>query len=273
MATEASNDHELLFEQAMTEPQIRSISCGSVALFSRACPGHEDSNEDALAVLPAAGNSVVLAVADGIGGQFAGEVAARTALQCLAEAVAQHSQDLNLRTAVLDGLEEANKRVISLGTGAATTISLVEISQGICRPYHVGDSLILLLGGRGATKWQNIPHSPVGYGIEAGLLDEEKSLHHKDRHIISNFVGTPEMRIEIGAPVRLSPRDTLVLASDGLADNLSPAEIAARARKGPMAQAAHNLAADAYAAMTEPRSGQPSKPDDLTFILFRPVRN
>ena len=269
MAIEALTRPELLFETAMAEPQLVDVRCGIVAFFSHPCPGREDSNEDALAIIPIDPDSAVLAVADGVGGASAGEVAARTALSSLADALQQHSGE-NLRSAILDGLEQANQRVIALGGGAATTISVVEIAQGVCRPYHVGDSLILLLGGRGRIKCQSIPHSPVGYGIEAGLLDEKKSLHHKDRHLVSNFVGSPEMRIEIGAPVRLSSHDTLVIASDGLADNLSVADIIGRVRKGRLELAAAQLAQDALGSMVTPRPNQPSKPDDLTFILFRP---
>ena len=40
--------------------------------------------------------------------------------------------------------------------------------------------------------------------VEAGWLDEEEALHHEDRHIVSNMIGAPNMRIEIGSVVRLA---------------------------------------------------------------------
>ena len=81
----------------------------------------------------------------------------------------------------------------------------MEISNGSVRPYHVGDSVILLVGQRGKIKLQTVSHSPVGYAVEAGVLDEVEAMHHQDRHVVSNFIGSPEMRIEVGAPLRLAP--------------------------------------------------------------------
>ncbi len=269
MTGRAQRAPELLLEQAMSEPRPVPLEVGRLVCFSCPCPGRSAVNEDGIALVPIGTEAAVLAVADGVGGHSGGEVAARTALGCLVEALAEASPGA-LRGAILDGLERANERVIALATGAATTLSIVEIYQGTCRPYHVGDSLILLTGGRGRIKHQNIAHSPVGYGVEAGLLDEEGSLHHADRHLVSNFVGSPGMRIEIGAPLRLAPRDTLVLASDGLADNLLVSEIVERVRRGGIDKAGRLLADDALRAMTKPEAGRPSKPDDLTFILFRP---
>ncbi|MGI9590762.1 MAG: PP2C family protein-serine/threonine phosphatase, partial [Myxococcota bacterium] len=79
---------------------------------------------------------------------------------------------------------------------------------------------ILLIGQRGRVKLQTVDHSPVGFAVEAGLLDADAALHHEDRHIISNFVGGADLRIEMGSGLHLAERDTLCLASDGLADNL-----------------------------------------------------
>jgi serine/threonine protein phosphatase PrpC len=212
----------------------------------------------------------VLAVADGLGGSAAGEHAARLALEALIEAVeGVAAEDIQLRTAILNGLEAANARILALGTGAATTLAVVELTESTVRPYHVGDSLILLVGGRGKLKLQTIPHSPVGYGVEAGLLDEGDAMHHEDRHIVSNVVGHAEMRIEIGSPLTLAKRDTLLLASDGLADNLHVNEIAERLAKGTLSRASEQLATDATERMVQPSSECPSKADDLTFIAFR----
>src|SRR5690606_2144872 len=109
-----------------------------------------------------------------------------------------------------------------------------EIQNGVIRPYHVGDSAILLTGQRGKLKMQTIAHSPIGYAVEAGLMREEEAIHHEERHVISNVIGSDQMRIEIGPPVEMARRDTLVLASDGLLDNLLPSEIVGYVRSGPL---------------------------------------
>jgi serine/threonine protein phosphatase PrpC len=129
--------------------------------------------------------------------------------------------------------------------------------------------MILVVGQRGRVKLQTTSHSPVGFAVEAGVLDEREAMHHEDRHLVSNVVGSPEMKIEIGPRLRLAMHDTVLLASDGLFDNLHIEEIVDRVRKGPLEVAARRLAQDSWERMTCPRSGQPCKPDDLTFILFR----
>jgi len=284
---------------------------GRLGCYSARSPNKETANEDAAAVIPVGETAIVLAVADGLGGSAAGEQASRVCLQSLTAAIQEGHALANssgviivsdpaanglhpsrdtvrgnashawLRTAILDGLELANREILALGSGAATTISVVEITssdqgeteaspQLTVRPYHVGDSVILLVGGRGTVKVQTIPHSPVGYGLESGLLNDDEAMHHKDRHIVSNVVGCPEMRIEIGPARVLSPRDTLLLTSDGLADNLHIEEIVQRMRKGPLPKAMQALADEATTRMRNPVAGRPSKADDLTFLLFRP---
>ncbi len=156
-----------------------------------------------------------------------------------------------------------------LGSGAATTLAVVEISAGIVRPYHAGDSMIMVLGGRGKLKWQAVLHSPVGYGVEAGLIDEDEALHHEHRHLVSNVVGTADMHIAIGPPRRLAPQDTVLLGSDGLFDNLYPAQIVEICRDRQLSRAAQQLAREARDQMRQPAPGYPCKPDDLTFIAFR----
>jgi serine/threonine protein phosphatase PrpC len=186
---------------------------------------------------------------------------------------------VELRTAILNGIEAANRRVGDLGVGAATTLSVVEIRAGRVRPYHVGDSRILIVGQRGRIKHQSISHSPVGYAIEAGLIDERDAMHHEDRHLVSNTIGSPDMRTEVGPEIEMARYDTLLIASDGLFDNLHIDEIIGHIRFGAFPRAADGLLEHSRERMQSPRptgdsearagAHAPSKPDDLTFIVFR----
>jgi serine/threonine protein phosphatase PrpC len=63
--------------------------------------------------------------------------------------------------------------------------------------------------------------------------------------------------------------DTVLIASDGVYDNLHLDEIVSCIRRGTPADAAARLAEACLSRMTQPMAGLPSKPDDLTFILFR----
>ena len=77
------------------------------------------------------------------------------------------------------------------------------------------------------------------------------------------------MRVEMGPGVRLNPRDTVLLASDGLTDNVHSHEITELVRKGPLADAIRSMTGLARRRMTVETMHQPSKPDDLSVILFR----
>jgi len=256
--------------QPMEGVSLHPIGRGVAAAFSAGCPGREAANEDAAALIPLDEGSAVLAVADGLGSTPQGDHAASLAVRSLVQALLPEERERSLlRTAILNGIERASQAVAKLGTGAATTLTVAEIQEDVVRPYHVGDSILLVVGQRGIIKFQSVAHSPVGFAFESGLLGESEALHHEDRHLVSNVLGARDMRIEIGPTLHLAPRDTLLLASDGLADNLRLREIAERTRRGPIAECARRLVADARRRMTSPGAGDPSKPDDLTLLLFR----
>ena len=174
-----------------------------------------------------------------------------------------------LRTAILDGIDAANVAVRELANGSATTLTIVTIEGLTARSYQIGDSEALVVGQRGRIKLQTTAHSPTGFAVEAGFLDERAALHHAERHLVSNFLGTTDMRIDVGTEVKLKPRDTVLLASDGLTDNVHGDEIVERIRKGSIEAAMDKVVGLANRRMSGAATGQPSKPDDLSVLLFR----
>ncbi len=150
MAPGEGPERRFYIRQGMESPQLLDVAGGRVAVFSAAAPIDDKDNEDGAVAITAGTNRAVLAVADGLGGQRLGAEAAERALRALAERViAGASVDDGLRSAILDGFERANERVAELGGGAATTLAAVEIDAATIRPYHVGDSMILVVGQRG----------------------------------------------------------------------------------------------------------------------------
>ena len=243
---------------------------GKLIAYTCRCPGKIADNQDTVAAIPYGPEAAVLVVADGAGGLPAGRRASRTAVITL-EASLQTSilETTLLRTAILTGIEAANKAVMALGNGSATTLTVVTVEGRLARSYQIGDSEAIIVGLRGKLKGQTLAHSPTGFAVEAGFLDQRAALHHEERHLVSNLLGSNEMRIDVGATVELSPRDTILLASDGLTDNIHIEEIVELMRKGPLDGALEALTGLARRRMAVASKTQPSKPDDLSVILFR----
>lgn len=254
------------------EPDRREAAAGGGRFVAFTCrsPDKETENEDTVAVIPYGPQAAVLVVADGAGGLPAGKRASACAVKTLIDSLnASMAETMMLRNAILNGIEAANLAVLQLGNGSATTLTVVTIEGLVARAYQVGDSEALIVGQRGLVKLQTLAHSPTGLAVEAGFLDQRAALHHAERHLVSNFLGTPEMRIDVGTPVTLRPRDTILVASDGLMDNVHVHEIIERIRKGSLNRAADNVLSLAKRRMGSDATEQPSKPDDLSLILFR----
>jgi len=208
-------------------------------------------------------------VADGLGGLPAGAVASGLAVNILSRLINKSTNDTVLRDIILDGFEKTNQTIISQGIGSATTLAVAEITDNYIRTYHVGDSTILITGQRGKIKLQTVAHSPMGYAVESGLLEENEAVHHDERHIVSNVVGAADMSITVGSNIKLSKYDTLLIASDGVFDNLYVDEIVEIIRKGSLKNAAEQLVYKCNERMLDNDPDKPGHKDDLSFILFR----
>ena len=265
------SDETVILDGA-SEPDQRCSTAagGSVVAYTYRAPDKETENEDTVAVIPFGPQAAVLVVADGAGGLPAGKRASLAAVTTLVESLQMAMvETMLLRTAILNGIEAANTAVQELGNGSATTLTVVTVEGLTVRAYQVGDSEAMVVGQRGLVRLQTTAHSPTGFAVEAGFLDQRDALHHAERHLVSNFIGTTDMRIDVGAEVTLQPRDTIMLASDGLMDNVHVEEIIQRIRIGPPDEAVERVISLAKRRMAGASAGQPSKPDDLSLILFR----
>ncbi|MCA8952872.1 MAG: protein phosphatase 2C domain-containing protein [Planctomycetes bacterium] len=237
------------------------------------CPGMAPERvcEDTAGLVRWGDQAVALMVADGLGGHGDGEFAARLTLRAIATRLVETPLDTGaIQAAILLGIEDANQVLLERPGGAATTILVAVIEGDRFRSFHAGDSELLITGQRGRVKHQTVSHSPVGYAVESGLLDPAVGFGHEERHVVSNFVGMSGMRVEIASAIRLAPRDTVVLASDGLWDNLHVGEVTEIVRKGRLEDAAATLASRSLRRMAAAARAEPGKPDDLSFILYRP---
>jgi serine/threonine protein phosphatase PrpC len=275
---------QVFLELDHERPERLSPERGEAVLFSSKAYDKTTGNEDAALFCELPGAVTVLAVADGVGGLPAGAEAAATAIGAVRRAVertvdrvadrsvdreADREAGSTLRSAIFDAFEDANARLLEQGVGAATTLVVVEVRGDVARAYHAGDSGALLVGQRGRVRFETIPHSPVGYGVAAGMLEPSETHHHDERHLLSNCVGSREMRVEIGAPVTMAARDTLLLATDGVLENIERRDLIDQIRIGSLLQAATDLQARLRLTMAGVDPKLPAHPDDATALLFR----
>lgn len=245
------------------------VGGGRVAGFSTISPDKLEDNQDTGLILELDSDTTLLAVADGAGGIRGGRKASRIALSTLRDCVRdQYSTTANLKDIVVAAFEQANLSVIQATRGAATTLTAAIIQGRTVQVFHVGDSIGLITGQRSRVKMQTVAHSPVGFAIAAGYLTEEQAIFHPERHIVSNFIGTYEMLIEVGPRLKLAARDRILLASDGLTDNLYLEEIIGLMRQGPLEGAVEELTTKASQRMMRSAPTEPGKPDDIVALLF-----
>ncbi len=238
------------------------------AMFTSVSPVKNRPNEDCAGWIRLNENHWVFLVADGLGGLPAGDAASQLAISIILEALS--SSDIeDASTALLVAIDSANQAILENGNGGATTLAAVELDHDVARPFHIGDSTVLITGQRGAIKFNSVSHSPTGYMEESGQLTEQEAMMHADRNLVSNVVGSEEMRIDVGPRIKLGRYDTIVIASDGLCDNLYQHQVVEGIRKGPLEQGLEDLIVDCRRTMLSGSTTAPSHPDDLTVLAFR----
>ena len=239
---------------------------GTCVAASRVRPG-EEGNQDSAMALQISDQTSVLVVSDGAGGYNDGAFASKLIIDTLEKNIDVWSDLSDLRMPIIESIEACHAALGERATTCACTVVVAELQGNIARHYLVGDSSIYVLGQRGAVRLQSVPQSVVGYGIESGFLPEEAAQDHEERHIVLNLVGTGEMKIELGSPIELRPRDTILLCSDGLTDNLAQEDIIDSIRCGNLAKGLDQLMDGASRAMQL----ETGHPDDLTVIAWRPT--
>ena len=261
--------NELFYSEVDSELEyIKRAGC-QFAVYTARSPVKQTANEDCAGWIRLARDRWVFLVADGLGGLPAGDAASRLAIATILDQLDTVSNGGDARNVILSGIDKANEAILHSGTGGATTLVVVEFDQGIVRPYHIGDAMTLITGQRGLVKFETVSHSPTGYMEEAGLLNEEDAMRHAERHIVSNVLGSEEMRLEIGPKIPLARYDTVILASDGLRDNMSQEQVVTTMRKGPLEKCLGRLAKTCRAIMSGENGNAHGHPDDLTMIALR----
>ena len=178
-------------------------------------------NEDAYVVRPP-----LFAVADGMGGAQAGEVASRL----VAEVLRDDGGDGTGEDRVSELVQTANRRVYeraeadAAASGMGTTVTLALVGSDDVTIGHVGDSRAYLIRG-GELRQLTEDHSLVAELIRSGKLSPEEAESHPQRSVITRALGTdPDVDVDIFS-VPAESGDLFLLCSDGLTTMVGDAAI------------------------------------------------
>lgn len=233
-----------------------------IAAYGRSDVGiRRSSNEDALLL-----RETVFAVADGMGGHLAGEVASAAALE-LIEALDGEvfASSVDAATALADAVAAANTHVMNLAAknpqfrGMGTTLTAV-LAEGVrLHVAHVGDSRAYLL--RNDTLSQlTIDHTLVQQLVDDGQITEQEAAKHPQRSVITRALGiAPAVDIDT-LTITLAPHDTVLLCSDGLTGVVNDDTIIRTLRSA----ASPTQAIDALIAKANANGG----PDNITVLVL-----
>ena len=216
------------------------------------------ANEDSLFVQPP-----LFAVADGMGGAKAGEVASAVAVQAV-EGARDSGEPAEAQLAGI--VRDANRRIYDLAVadesrrGMGTTLTLAKVHGDDVSLAHVGDSRAYRLRD-GELDQLTRDHSLVAELERSGQITAEAAEHHPQRSIITRALG-PEPDVEVDT-YTLAGRegDVFLICSDGLTSMISDDEVGSILRSaGTLDEAADTLVRAA---------NQSGGKDNITVILFR----
>ncbi len=181
-------------------------------------------NEDDLLILGEAG---VFAVADGLGGLDAGDIASKTALAHLQELCTMPSGSgiPPLQEIIATVNARTYQQKIALARNMATTLAMVQLCGETIAIAHVGDSRVYHLRNHVLSR-ETSDHSLVNDLIRNGALTAEQAVHSRQHHVITRAIGA-EATVTASIIHRpLAAGDMLLLCTDGLTSMLSDTEIA-----------------------------------------------
>lgn len=190
------------------------------------------NNEDACFIVP---SDDVYIVADGVGGNNAGEIASRTAVSIIAEYVKEHpisevKDENELSSYFMKCLEKANTEIYALARkfdsnkGMATTIVVAYLKDDRAYIVNVGDSRAYLIRD-GRMNQVTEDHTYVNELVKNGIITEEEGERHPKRNIITRALGGDALVEPDIFRIGIKKDDVLLLCTDGLYNEVSEDKI------------------------------------------------
>ncbi|HEY8340700.1 MAG TPA: Stp1/IreP family PP2C-type Ser/Thr phosphatase [Egibacteraceae bacterium] len=224
-----------------------------------------EGNEDSLFR-----GTTVFAVADGMGGHQAGEVASETALRPIAALDGrQFADEAEAIDALVEAIRAANRTVVAKAdsdprlSGMGTTLTAATVLGSRLVVAHVGDSRAYLLSGDEPMSQLTTDHTLVEQLVQEGRLSRDEIGTHPQRSVITRAIGVDE-DVEVDTFVtEVRPGDQVLLCSDGLSGVVKDDQIADILDE----HADGDEACRALIAAANEAGG----PDNITVVLLRVV--
>ena len=173
----------------------------------------------------------IFAVADGVGGAEAGEVASQTAIEVLDEAFRHQEDGADVEDLMELAIQRANASIHQMAQDhakfsmMATTIVALHLKDNIATFGHVGDSRLYRLTPDGVLRRETEDHSIVEEEVRAGRMTPEQAANHPSKNVISRALGA-EQGVEVDMKtIEVEDGTEFLLCTDGITRHVSDNEL------------------------------------------------
>ncbi len=211
-----------------TKATTDNLNIISAAITDRGLSEKRPQNEDSYLEMRAIG---IFAVADGVGGAQAGEVASQMAVEILGEAFTNLQPGDDAETVMRSAMSKANAAIFQMAhelpqlSSMATTIAALHLNGNIATIGHVGDSRVYSVDQNGEITRLTDDHSVVAEEVRAGRMTEEQADNHPSKNVISRALGAEDSVEPDLITILVEPGTSFLLCSDGITRHVSDDEI------------------------------------------------
>ncbi len=248
----------------MKETAVSEIKIQSAAISDRGLSEKRPLNEDSFL---ADAQRHLFAVADGVGGADAGEVASQTAIEVLDEAFRHQVEGADIEDLMELAFQRANASIHQMARDhpkfsmMATTIVALHLDGKIATIGHVGDSRLYRLTPDGKLQRETEDHSVVEEEVRAGRMTAAQAVNHPSRNVISRALGA-EDAVEVDMKtIEVEEGTSFLLCSDGITRHIPDNEL--------QTLLAGNADMNAVCAELKRRCYERGAEDNLTAVLIR----
>jgi serine/threonine protein phosphatase PrpC len=212
----------------MKEQTAATVSLNSAVVSDRGLSEKRPLNEDSFLADP---QRRIFAVADGVGGAQAGEVASQTAMEVLDEAFRHQERDADIEDLMEIAIQRANNSIYRMAqehpklSMMATTVVALHLDGHTATIGHVGDSRLYRLTPDGKLHRETRDHSVVEEEVRAGRMTQEQAANHPSRNVISRALGAEDdVEVDLKS-IEVEDGTAFLLCSDGITRHIPDNEI------------------------------------------------